>query len=80
VAARAANLAAIRAGERPLDTAADPHQSHADKQVDQDRIDQRSPATGIPADQDDPLAKLTAALLALSPADRERLAAMLAGY
>jgi hypothetical protein len=30
-------------------------------------------------DQADPLAKLAAALLALSPADRERLAAMLKG-
>jgi len=31
-------------------------------------------------DQGDPLAKLAAALLTLSPADRERLAAMLTGH
>ena len=31
------------------------------------------------ADQEDPLTKLAAALLTLSPADRQRLAAMLAG-
>jgi hypothetical protein len=35
---------------------------------------------GTPADQDDPLAKLAAALLTLSPADRQRLAAMLVGH
>jgi hypothetical protein len=34
----------------------------------------------LAADQGDPLAKLAAALLTLSPADRERLAAMLAGH
>jgi hypothetical protein len=43
------------------------------------RTDQGSPATRIPADQDDPLAKLAAALLTLSPADRARLAVMLVG-
>jgi hypothetical protein len=34
----------------------------------------------LDADQGDPLAKLAAALLTLSPADRERLVAMLAGH
>jgi hypothetical protein len=35
---------------------------------------------GEGADQGDPLAKLAAALLALTPADRARLAAMLTGH
>ncbi len=34
----------------------------------------------LDADQGDPLVKLAATLLTLSPADRERLAAMLAGH
>ena len=38
------------------------------------------PAAGASTDQGDPLANLAAALLALSPADRERLAAMLTGH
>jgi len=38
-----------------------------------------APAAGAPTDQGDPVAKLAAAMLNLSPADRERLAAMLAG-
>jgi hypothetical protein len=35
---------------------------------------------GTDPDQGDPLAKLAAALLTLSPADRARLAAMLTGH
>ena len=35
---------------------------------------------GEGTDQGDPLAKLAAALLTLTPADRERLAAMLTGH
>ena len=44
-------------------------------------IDQGGAARGSSAaDQGDPLAKLVAALLTLSPADRARLAGMLAGH
>jgi hypothetical protein len=48
--------------------------------IDQDGAARGSSTAGAPADQGDPLAKLAAALLTLSPADRARLAAMLTGH
>jgi hypothetical protein len=47
--------------------------------IDQGWAARGSSAAGALTDQADPLAKLAAALLALTSADRERLAAMLAG-
>jgi hypothetical protein len=70
----------------PLDPAGpagdDPHQaSEATGPADDGEESSATggPAAGEPADQGDPVAKLAAALLNLPPADRERLAAMLAG-
>ena len=57
-------------------TAADhPNESEG---TDQDGAARGSSTAGAPSGSGDPLTKLAAALLTLSPADRERLAAMLA--
>ena len=47
--------------------------------IDQGAAARGSSTAGAPSGSADPLAKLAAALLTLSPADRERLAAMLTG-
>jgi len=76
----------LAASDRPDDAAGrgpspdDSHQGAAGEGIERGNGARESSTAGAPTDQGDPLAKLAAALLTLSPADRERLAGMLAGH